>query len=123
LEGIGPSIKPIEYITIRETGRCSRTVIQSTRTKKLGRERDLYRQKRLDIFGGRGERSMYGPGYFKQLELVESIQEVQTGFIERLAINENHIKSIIIIPGLIIIEFGKRRKEVEKAIRILRTSL
>ena len=66
---------------------------------------------------------MYGPGYFKQLELVESIQEVQTGFIERLAINENHIKSIIIIPGLIIIEFGKRRKEVEKAIRILRTSL
>jgi hypothetical protein len=122
LKGIGPSIGPIEHITIHETGHRSRTLIQSIRTKELGRERDLYRQKRLDKRGGRGERSVYGPDYFKQLELEESIQEVQTGFMGRLAIEENHVKGIIIVPGLTIMEFGKRMKEVEEAIRTLRIS-
>jgi hypothetical protein len=65
------------------------------------------------------ELSKSDPDYANSLDIKECMLEVQGMLVGKLAAEENHFKGLAVLPGVCIIDFEERVKEVEEVIQAL----
>ena len=84
------------------------------------RGKQLYLQKRAKQREQVEKQSALNLEYLEALDVKECMLEIQSLTLGKLAADENHVKGVAEIPGLVIINFAERVKEVEEALTMLK---
>ena len=87
---------------------------------ELKQKKELHLQRRAKEHQQLEEQSVTNLEYLKALNIKECMLEIQSVMLEKLAAEENHLKDLAEVPGLVFLNFDERVKEVEEALTMLK---
>ncbi|KAH8653975.1 hypothetical protein BGZ60DRAFT_533069 [Tricladium varicosporioides] len=92
----------------------------NSRDDGLKRKKELYLQKKAKQRQQFEEQSGTTLVFSQALDVKESMLEIQSLLLGKLAAEENHFKGLVKIPGVTNINLDERVKEVEEALTMLK---